>query len=1371
NYKIIVSAEINTAEIQKQLNQFSKTAKIKVDSSGVRQAAKDVGFLGVKWADAGKKFLAWKIIGDAFSGIERAITQMVSSVYELDTALTEFNKVTDLSEQQLDKFIDKAYKAGEATARTGTEMIRASTEFAKAGFDENQSLELAKTATMFQNIADTEISAAEASSFIISQIKAFNIEAENSVRIINVVNEVANKFAVGSDDLQSALTKAGSSMGVLGNSYEETVGIITAGTEIMVGQSSKVSRGIRTIGINLAKMATETGVLETAAGKASISLKDENGEMKSTFGIMSDLYPIWQTLNEEQKTMLAQTVAGKNQFEVFVNTLNNFGTAIDATAVAMDSENSAVEENATYMESLKAHISGLRSEFEKLSVKTLSSDFLKSLIDAGTGTLQFIDKIGGLSTVLVALTGIFITLKGASVLGAVVKMFSSLKLTLDGLVVSTKIAKTEQVGLATVLWGTNAAAKTLQLTMGILTAAITIGIAVFSAYKQKQEELRQESLERAKASAEEAKAISVVYGELSNLSKIQNKTTEEEEFFRKIQEDAVELLGGRTTALDGLTKGTHDYIAALILLTETELKEKQVKLKSDTDKAKDAIESDAKYWTGASKAFKTVTQYSEVVGDLLNKYSELRGSDLSGISSYISAPTNSKEIIQYYEDLKTAQQKLKDEATTTGDSNIYLSDTYKNIENAINELTPSMEAYQELLFSQMELDAQLQVSKDRQSTNIRNKDEYDAYIQSIKDATQYSDEYEKVLIDIASKVFPQYSGAIQAAGDSNEETKTEFQKLSDELVNISDKMSILSGAQDEINKTGGITAKTFKSLVENDLIQYLQIVDGEIVGVNDSLQKQAEETRNSAVAQVQATLTTNVLAIAQGTLSDKTDEVKKSSENVLDPLTKAGDKFSEIGAKALSAEFGVSAFNSALKDEGFDITEFSRNQAEAMASQIKIANQEIAAINALYSGAGASSGNKQKEKKSKKSEPDAWKAEFDAFYKDLQYRRDKDIISDEQYHDELAKANQKYFSNKKEYLDDFKKYDIEVYEYLKKREIEIEEEKRKEYSAIKQDLEHNEFLSASGGATGEKSIEYFKQMQKNAHDEAQRLRDKGVSENDDYLQELQKQWWDYQTKITSIQESEEKKREEGRQKALLKSLENEKSKFEATLSIYERYAEGRSDAAQKEIDRLNEEKDSLQKLNGEREDAIHLQELENALAKAKTRQVRIYREGKGFVYEQDSIAVSDAKKNLGEYKRQESLKKEQARIDSEIKLWEEEKKKWSEVVSNYKEQQDLLLAEQISGISLEKLNHDNRLSNLKDFVLEYNRINSELTNVNSDISNVGGGSSSSIDRIKEEMAKNSEKWSSASASEKKELESINQSLGSSIGGKFNPASG
>jgi len=69
-------------------------------------------------------------------------------------------------------------------------MLEAATEFSKGGYDAETSAQLAQVASLFQNIADSELSAGDAASFIISQMKAFNIEANQATSILDKVNEV-----------------------------------------------------------------------------------------------------------------------------------------------------------------------------------------------------------------------------------------------------------------------------------------------------------------------------------------------------------------------------------------------------------------------------------------------------------------------------------------------------------------------------------------------------------------------------------------------------------------------------------------------------------------------------------------------------------------------------------------------------------------------------------------------------------------------------------------------------------------------------------------------------------------------------------------------------------------------------------------------------------------------------------------------------------------------------------------------------------------------------------------------------------------------------------------------------------------------------
>lgn len=181
------------------------------------------------------------------------------------------------------------------------------------GYSDQESLQLGKVATMFQNIADTAISAGDSASFVNSQMKAFNMTAEDAQHIIDATNEVANNMAVGTNDLAKGLTVAGAGLSVLGNDFEQSIALITAGTEILTGRSAQVSRGLSTVGNNIAKAANEAGELsfQVQGVTKSIDLFDQStGEMKSTYQVFQDLKSSWDEMSQAEKQSLGLALAG-----------------------------------------------------------------------------------------------------------------------------------------------------------------------------------------------------------------------------------------------------------------------------------------------------------------------------------------------------------------------------------------------------------------------------------------------------------------------------------------------------------------------------------------------------------------------------------------------------------------------------------------------------------------------------------------------------------------------------------------------------------------------------------------------------------------------------------------------------------------------------------------------------------------------------------------------------------------------------------------------------------------------------------------------------------------------------------------------------
>lgn len=120
-------------------------------------------------------------------------------------------------------------------------MVSASAEFRKSGFTDEEAAGLSRIAAMYQNVADTAVSSEDAVASIVSQIRAYGIEndktAEWAMHVIDTYNEIANSFSVGTNDLSKAMEIASAGMATYGNSFEEVLGLVTAGTEIMTGRS------------------------------------------------------------------------------------------------------------------------------------------------------------------------------------------------------------------------------------------------------------------------------------------------------------------------------------------------------------------------------------------------------------------------------------------------------------------------------------------------------------------------------------------------------------------------------------------------------------------------------------------------------------------------------------------------------------------------------------------------------------------------------------------------------------------------------------------------------------------------------------------------------------------------------------------------------------------------------------------------------------------------------------------------------------------------------------------------------------------------------------------------------------------------------
>lgn len=210
------------------------------------------------------------------------------------------------------------------------------------------------------------------------------------------------------------------------------------------------------------------------------------------------------------------------------------------------------------------------------------------------------------------------------------------------------------------------------------------------------------------------------------------------------------------------------------------------------------------------------------------------------------------------------------------------------------------------------------------------------------------------------------------------------------------------------------------------------------------------------------------------------------------------------------------------------------------------------------------------------------------------------------------------------------------------------------------------------------------------------------------------------------------------------ALNEQKRQMESIIDYYVEYASRQIDKIDEKLDSINKKYDDMLTAAQNRyneqlaaledqynavEDQYQLQKLMDDLAKAQNTYQMVYRDGQ-FVYEVDKEGVRKAQEALNAYKRkkkfedrkkqlEESLKVEKDYIEQlrknetealedEKKRWEEYKKGWGDLTKEYEYQQNKLLADQMFGADQENATWQTRLSNLANFVAQYNALMGSL---------------------------------------------------------------
>lgn len=337
--------------------------------------------------------------------VQQGMRQVYDNVVEVNSAMTELKKVTNETDTAYLKFTQIAAQQSRELGANISDYVQTTADWARLGYNLPSSEELARVSSLFANVGDGIDSATQASEYLISTLKGFNLVADDAERVVDIINQVANTEPVSAQDISEILQRSAAALSASNTSFEKTVALGTAMNSVLQN-SATTGTALKTLSMYLRATKTELeengedaeycassmselrdSILALTKGKVDIQLDEDT--YKDVYDIMQEISGVYDQLTDKEQASLLNLLGGKRNANAVQALIQQFQIAEDTLNQTQQAAGSAMKENDTYMSSIQGKLNQLSSAFQNLSINLLDSDIVKFFVDLATGVTDF----------------------------------------------------------------------------------------------------------------------------------------------------------------------------------------------------------------------------------------------------------------------------------------------------------------------------------------------------------------------------------------------------------------------------------------------------------------------------------------------------------------------------------------------------------------------------------------------------------------------------------------------------------------------------------------------------------------------------------------------------------------------------------------------------------------------------------------------------------------------------------------------------------------------------------------------------------------------------------------------------------------------
>ena len=331
----------------------------------------------------------------SFQQIQKVFNDFISATERLDQKMVDLQIASGYTKNSIHDMMLEFNDLAKEIGKTTEEIAEAANDWLRAGYEGQEASQLTEASMQLSTLG--MISSADATSYLISVLKGWKLEASEIQGVVDRLSAVDMAAAISAGDLAEAMSRASNSAQMAGTTLDRYIAYLTTITDVTQKSAASVGESMKTVYAryqNIAAgkfVAAEADIesenynadewanlndVEKALGALGINIRDSVSSFRDFDDIMDEIASKWNTYTDVQKSGIATSLAGVRQRENLLTLFENWDAVEKFEEISTNAYGTAIEKMKSYTDSVEAAKNRITVALEKWVLALNQSDTL-----------------------------------------------------------------------------------------------------------------------------------------------------------------------------------------------------------------------------------------------------------------------------------------------------------------------------------------------------------------------------------------------------------------------------------------------------------------------------------------------------------------------------------------------------------------------------------------------------------------------------------------------------------------------------------------------------------------------------------------------------------------------------------------------------------------------------------------------------------------------------------------------------------------------------------------------------------------------------------------------------------------------------------